>query len=70
MGVYNMFYSEDYRKEREQAIEMNKKEQFDWIVSRLDKPSLELECDLKEDDHIKFKSVCALRLIQMLNKND
>ena len=64
-----MFYRASYDQEERELREMNKVEQYNWLIRNLKNPDVrgEINESLSEGDHIKFKSVCALRFIQKLN---
>ncbi len=65
-----MFYRASYDQEEKEQRDMNRNEQYRWLIKHLNNPNLDVELEgaLSEDDHIKFKSVCALRFIQLMHK--
>jgi len=65
-----MFYRAAYDQEQTERKEMTKNEQHNWLIQSINKPDIGVEVDgnLSEDDQIKFRSVCVLRFLQMMQK--
>ena len=65
-----MFYRAAYDQEQHELREMDKNERHNWLINNLNNPSgnAEVSESLLDDDHAKFKSICALRFIQQLRR--